>query len=111
MENDSIIEQLNLRLSQNFPDYRGVYFFGSRLNGNFNEESDYDVVLIFDELDHRKRLDIAGVVARLEYELDVFIDCKLFTSTGTRSIEYIRKNVNPIFIEHAIDQGKYYARP
>lgn len=110
MENDSIIEQLNFRLSQNFPDYRGVYFFGSRLNGTFTEESDYDVVLIFDELDHPKRLDIAGVIARLEYELDVFIDCKLFTTTGNRSIQYIREHVNPIFIKNAIDAGKYYAR-
>ncbi|GMU86818.1 MAG: hypothetical protein AMXMBFR48_20590 [Ignavibacteriales bacterium] len=111
MESDEIIRQLNLRLSQNFPDYQGVYFFGSRLKGDFTEESDYDVVLIFDELDYPKRLEIAGVLNRLEYELDVFFDCKLFTTTGTRSIKYIRENVNPIFIHHAIDQGRYYARP
>jgi hypothetical protein len=67
-------------------------------------------VLIFDVLDREKQRLIMRAVSELEYELDVFLDCKLFTSTGSRSIDYIRKNVNPVFIERAIDLGKYYAR-
>ncbi len=110
MDNTLIIEKLNSALSDKFGDYRGTYFFGSRLTGNFTEDSDYDVVLVFDVLDREKQRLIMRVVSELEYELEVFLDCKLFTSTGSRSIDYIRKNVNPVFIERAIDLGKYYGR-
>jgi predicted nucleotidyltransferase len=110
MDNTLIIEKLNAVLSSKFDDYRGAYFFGSRLTGDFTKDSDYDVVLIFDVLDREKQRLIMRAVSELEYELDVFLDCKLFTSTGSRSIDYIRKNVNPVFIERAIDLGKYYAR-
>lgn len=59
-DSNKIIELLNKELSQKFPDYRVAYFFGSRLTGNFNPDSDYDVVLIFDALDYNKELKIAG---------------------------------------------------
>lgn len=110
MDDTLIIEMLNSALSDKFDDYRGTYFFGSRLTGDFTKESDFDVVLLFDILDREKQRMIMRVVSELEYKLDVFLDCKLFTSTGSRSIDYIRKNVNPIFIERAIDLGKFYAR-
>ncbi len=110
MDNASIIEKLNIALSGRFDDYRGAYFFGSRLTGGFTKDSDYDVVLIFDGLEYEKQLKIAGVVSQIEYRFDVFIDCKLLTTSGNKSIEYIRENVNPIFIQRAIDSGIFYAR-
>ena len=110
IENDLIIENLNTLLSSSFEDYRGAYFFGSRLTGDYTKYSDYDVVLIFDVLEDDKKKKIMRVVSELEYQLDIFIDCKLFTSTGNRSIDYVRKNVNPVFIEKAIDLGKHYVR-
>ena len=110
MDNSLIIEKLNTVLSSKYDDYRGAYFFGSRLTGNFTKDSDYDVVLIFDDLGDEKRRNILRIISELEYQQDVFIDCKLFTTTGNRSIDYMRKNVNPVFIERAIDLGKFYAR-
>jgi len=109
-ENGKIIELLNAEFSKRFDDYRGTYFYGSRAVGNYTEESDYDVALIFDSLDYAKEMAIAGLISDIDYQLNVFIDCKLLTSTGKKSIEYLRKNVNPVFIQQAIDSGIYYAR-
>lgn len=108
--NNIIIEKLNAVLSERFPDYRGAYFFGSRVTGNFTPESDYDVILIFDSIDDAKQEEISGVFSELTYKLDVYFDYKLLTSSGTKSIEYIRKHKNPVFIQQAVDAGVYYAR-
>ncbi len=113
MDNKEILSTINKVLSERFQDYKGMYFFGSRLNNpaaaNSND-SDFDVVLIFDHLNYQKQLKIAGLISDLEYKLDIFIDCKLFTSSGYKSIEYIRNQKNPLFIINAIDNGVYYAR-
>lgn len=108
--NEEVVQKINAELSRSFDDYQGAYFYGSRAKGKFHEESDFDVVLMFDSIDHDKRMAIAGIVSDLEYHLDMFLDYKLFTTTGKKSIEYLRQNVNPVFIEHAIDRGIYYAR-
>jgi predicted nucleotidyltransferase len=105
-----IVNRVNLELSKMFNDYSGIYFFGSRLNGTFTELSDYDVAIVFGSLDHEKKLNIAGVIARIEYEESCNIDYKLLTQSGNRSIDFIRKNVNPVFIHHAIDKGYYIGR-
>ncbi len=35
---------------------------------------------------------VAGIISRIDYEEDAEIDYKLLTSTGIRSIEYIKNN-------------------
>jgi predicted nucleotidyltransferase len=105
-----IVNQINTILLENFDDYKGAYLFGSQLTGKANEDSDIDIVLIFDELNLLKKLEIAGLISTIEYKYNIFIDCKLLTTNGTKSIEYIRKNINPYFIEEAIDKGIFYAK-
>lgn len=105
-----IVNRINLELSRRFSDYAGIYFFGSRLTGTFHDFSDYDVALVFENLTHEKQLDIAGIIARIEYEENCTIDYKLLTKTGRRSIEFIRENINPFFIQNAIDKGYYVGR-
>jgi predicted nucleotidyltransferase len=110
MENGDLINIIIDRFSQKFDDFKGLYLFGSRTNDTFTDESDYDIVLIFDRLNHEKDLRISNIITKIEYEKDIFIDYKLFTTTGSKSIDYIRKNINPIFIKEAIDNGLYYGR-
>ncbi|MGE5432124.1 MAG: nucleotidyltransferase domain-containing protein [Syntrophomonadaceae bacterium] len=105
-----VINKINLVLSQTFNDYRGIYFFGSRTTEEYSELSDYDVVLVFTSLDYEKQMEIAGLIARIEYEEKVAIDYKVLTSGGKRSIAHIRSKVNPTFIQQAIDNGYYFGR-
>lgn len=105
-----IIDKLNKQLTESFSDYEGLYFFGSRMKKANSIIGDYDVVLIFGAIDMDKELKLAGEISQFEYENDVDIDYKTLTSSGKKSIDYIRKNVNPIFIEHAIDNGIHYGK-
>ncbi len=107
---NDIVSLINNKLSDSFPDYRGLYFYGSRKEKTHSDDSDYDLVLIFDSSDYKKKLDIAGIIGRVEYEYNVYIDVKIMTSEGDESPESIRKNVNPVFISQAIDNGIFYVR-
>jgi DNA polymerase sigma len=109
MKNE-IIQRITQNISQEFKDFTGLYFFGSRTKQNYLNNSDYDIVLVFDNLDYRKELKIAGIISKLEYENNVFIDYKTFTTSGNKSIENIRNNINPVFINEAIDNGIYFGR-
>jgi hypothetical protein len=75
-----------------------VFFFASPLTENFTENSDFAVVLVFDVPVREKQKEITRIISEIEQQPTVFIDCKLFTSTGNKSIAYIRENVNPIGI-------------
>jgi len=110
MKLSEIVKDINTILTENIDDYKGAYLFGSQVTGKASEDSDIDIVLIFDELNLFKKLEIAGLISAIEYKYNVFIDYKLFTTGGMKSIEYIRKNVNPYFIEEAIDKGVFYAK-
>ena len=113
MNSEKILNAVNKLLSHEIADYKGLYFFGSRLTDPFraaSRKSDFDIVLMFDSLDYKKQLKISGLISDIEYRFNIFIDCKLLTSSGYKSIEYIRNNQNPVFIKNAIDNGVYYAR-
>src|SRR5208337_2899708 len=102
---NAIVSEINKDLSNSFGDYHGLYFYGSRMNGTNNDDSDYDLILIFDSSDYKKKLDIAGIIGKIEYKHNVFIDIKIMTLKGVESPENIRKNINPAFISQAIDNG------
>jgi predicted nucleotidyltransferase len=109
-QNIDVIKEINITLSACFNDYKGSYFYGSRAHGKYKDDSDLDIALIFEELNFDKKLTIAGALGDIEYKFDIFIDYRLFTTLGKRGIEYIRANVNPLFIHEAIDKGIYYER-
>ena len=43
---DKIIEELKAELKSKYPDFKGIYLFGSHARGDFNEDSDYDLIII-----------------------------------------------------------------
>jgi len=107
---DEIVNKINRELSACFQDYHGLYFYGSRMKGTNHDESDYDLILIFSFMDYTKKLEVAGVIGEIEYEHNVFVDIKIMTQGGESSPESIRKNINPAFINQAIDNGIFYDR-
>jgi predicted nucleotidyltransferase len=44
-------------LFSKYPKIKLVYFFGSRANGKFNDNSDYDFAIYFDKEDEKKMFD------------------------------------------------------
>jgi len=46
----SLIEKVNRAIKSHFGDFKGTYFFGSRTRNDYNEDSDYDLLLTFDHM-------------------------------------------------------------
>jgi len=78
------------------------------MKGNAEIDSDYDIVLLFDDITVEKKMSVFGFLSEIEYKNNVFFDVKFLSTSGKRSIEYIRKNINPYFIKEAIDNGVFY---
>jgi len=55
MYNDELMKNIAERFSRNFNDFKDLYFFGSRTKNEFNTDSDYDIVLIFDDINYEKK--------------------------------------------------------
>ena len=78
-EIENIINEIKEELKQKYSDFRGLYLFGSRARGDFNENSDYDIALIFDrEIDWRFENEISNSICLLMIKYDVIIDQHLF---------------------------------
>ena len=107
---NNVTKKLIEKLSSAFSDFNGLYHYGSRAANTNRAESDYDYILIFENTGYEKELEVAGIISLVEYEEDAAIDYKIFTSKGISSIEHIRKEVNPVFIHEAVDNGIYYGR-
>ncbi|MEI8388489.1 MAG: nucleotidyltransferase domain-containing protein [bacterium] len=95
-----VVEYLNTKLKETFTDFKGAYLYGSRVSGSATDESDIDIVAVFDEISRNKRMDIWGIVGRLEAELDVFIDLHPMT------IKELERN--PIYYNQVVNNGIFY---
>ncbi|HBG48799.1 MAG TPA: hypothetical protein DDW90_04725 [Cyanobacteria bacterium UBA9971] len=95
-----VVEYLNEKLKETFNDFKGAYLYGSRAKGVATAESDIDIVAVFDEIDRNKRMDIWGIIGKIEAELDVFIDLHPMTK------EELERN--PVFYDQVVNNGVYY---
>lgn len=76
---EPIIHELNSELKKKYDDFVGITFFGSRCRGDFSEESDFDIVIMFSKKPGwQKESDILGIVLEKELEYDIVIDAKVY---------------------------------
>jgi uncharacterized protein len=72
---NKIIKELLEELKQKYSDFRGIYLFGSRARGNFYEDSDYDLAIIFNRKpDSQLKREISHIIAMVMIEYQVIID-------------------------------------
>ena len=103
MDTNIFIQKINTALKNTFSDYRGVYFFGSRCREDNREDSDYDMVFVFETTpDWRKKDKVREVVYQKEVEYDVVIDGKYYAQ---KEIE----NYRTPFLETVYKEGQFYA--
>jgi predicted nucleotidyltransferase len=96
-----IIKELNNKLKAGYPDFKGVYLYGSVAKGNFSEDSDIDIVALFEEINYEKELEIYGITGDLEYKYNVFFDIQPMTSQELEK--------NPFYFEEVTQKGMFYA--
>lgn len=95
-----VIKILNEKIKDSFNDFKGVYLYGSKTKGIITPDNDIDIVAIFENVNRDKRMDIWGIVGKIEAEFDVFIDLHPMTT------EDLQKN--PIYYDQVVNNGIYY---
>jgi predicted nucleotidyltransferase len=85
-----------------FPDYRGVYFYGSRARGGGGEASDYDMVFLFEHKPSwREKQRAREIIYMRELALGIVIDSHFYAR------EEIEKSRTP-FREAVRTEGTFY---
>lgn len=74
-----LINELSKILKKKYPDFKGIYFYGSRAKGSFSEDSDYDVVYVFDrEIDWRFEYEVKDIIYDYELKYEFFLDNRIY---------------------------------
>ncbi len=97
-----MIEKVNRLIKSHFGDFKGTYFFGSRRRNDYNEDSDYDLLLTFDhKLNWKEKNQIYDLIAEIELTENVVIDIKAYQ-------EQELKNQWTPFREKVLKEGIFY---
>jgi predicted nucleotidyltransferase len=97
---EQIFSELVSNLKSRHMDFKGCYLFGSRAKGNNYEESDFEIVALFDAMNREKKFDLYEIVSNLEYKYNIFIDIKFLTDADLKA--------NPFFYNEVVNYGKFY---
>ena len=75
---NKIIPEIIAELKSKYPDFKGLYLFGSYARGEANEYSDIDLALVFDrEIDWRFE---GNIFDKIDFEIEhnLFFDTHVF---------------------------------
>ena len=90
---NEVIKRLSIAFKRTFDDYKGLYLFGSFLDGKEHEDEDIEIVALFETEDKSKREQIWPIVGKIETALDVSIDLYPYTQKKKKKDEDIYKEV------------------
>lgn len=90
---DEVILRLSKSFNQIFDDFKGMYLFGTFLDGEMHEDEDIELAAIFDIEDKSKREQIWPIIGKIETEMDVCIDLYPYTEKSFKEDEDIYKEV------------------
>ncbi len=76
---NEVIKRLSNGFRKKFDDYKGLYLFGTYLDGKDHEDEDIEIVALFDIEDKSKREQIWPLIGKIETELEVCIDLYPYT--------------------------------
>jgi len=96
-----ILNLLNNNIKSLFSGFCGVYLYGSQVNGKVSENSDIDVVAVFDfKLTREERMKLWEVVGNIEAEYDVIFDLHPMNNDELKQ--------NLIYYNQVVNKGVFY---
>ncbi|MFA6988925.1 MAG: nucleotidyltransferase domain-containing protein [Candidatus Gastranaerophilaceae bacterium] len=95
-----IINELNKQISSTYPDFKGLYLYGSRAKGTYTKDSDIDVVAVFDEINREKDFELSGIICDLMYKYNIYIDLHSYTPDKLKN--------NPVYYNEVVNKGLFY---
>jgi predicted nucleotidyltransferase len=76
---EKLIEQINNKLKIRYKSFKGSFFYGSRVKAKATTDSDYDLVLTFNQdMDWREKKEIYGIISDFEVENNILIDVHIY---------------------------------
>jgi len=102
MDTNALITILNREIRDNFPDFTGIWFIGSRSRGESRTDSDYDFVFTFaHQPDWREKNKLYDIIAEVEVREQIVIDGKAY---GEKEL----KTIWTPFREKVLKEGFFY---
>ena len=99
---DDIITELKSALKKKYPDFTGIYFYGSQRGVISSLESDYDLALVFNKKINKKfKEEIIDLIYEFDLQYDIVIDAKIYSS------DEISNPVTP-FRANVKNEGTFY---
>ncbi len=71
---NKIISRYIKQVKENFPDFERAFVFGSYVKGNFTQNSDIDIALIFKNMEDIQRFDLQVLLMLLASKIDTRIE-------------------------------------
>jgi predicted nucleotidyltransferase len=101
---DEIAKKLRDALKEAIPDFEGLYVFGSQARGDATEESDVDIVVLFEQERFWQPDEYYNILSKFMYDYYDIIDLDIHTKTQKQL-----KN-NPFFYNEVVNKGVFYDR-
>ena len=100
----ALIEELKNVIVRTYSGFKGIYFYGSRNNDNWNEDSDVDILLAFDRvLSWQEKREIKSDIYDVELKYDYLIDAKIYLQSDIDSpITPFREKVKKSAVFYAV---------
>jgi predicted nucleotidyltransferase len=100
---DTFIAKVSKLLKEQYKEFAGIYFFGSRVKGNYTSYSDYDLLFVFDrDINWKFEREIRHILYKYESEFEMLIDPKVV------NLNQIKDPTSP-FILNVKNEGIFYA--
>jgi uncharacterized protein len=97
-----IIDELKTELKSKYPDFRGIYLFGSRARGDYHDDSDYDLAFVFErEITRDFKDQIRILTSRIMIKHNIIVDTIVY------NVKDLLTPITPLR-ESVIEEGIYY---
>ncbi len=103
MRFEDTLEEIINALREKIPGFKGIYYYGSRVKGEFTPLSDYDITVVLDrKVDPEIKRQVINILYDFELKYDLNLDIRIYRHSDI---------LNPVtpFRQNVLTEGIFYA--